>query len=390
MLTQALKPRSTRVGFGRSLERAIPELKAAETDIQKPIGNLDDLLEAVKAAKQKVWTQYEGMAGLKRGLDIDLSEVADAMTRSIPRKLQLEDPGKAMALLQRADVYRKRFTLQEAETLLRETNADLDSFYAMYPGAQRRALLANPEAASLNAQAEALRRTIYRELDTAGQGDAARHTMRKYGALMDVEEEALRRYNVARRQQPESLAEQLSTARAYGDIAKGTWRVLHGDITGAADIAGGHATRQAAKFMKEQQTTDALIRRAFESVEAPAAPTAGPVRGYLESGPVITPPPADTSYARGVPADYARREVRGVLPPGRETRVMPSGPDRSFVRGVPAEYPKRPVVGELPAGSTPMPPVPSHSSVRGVQAKSVVQRDPRTGRMRRVYTGEPK
>ena len=93
------------------------------------------------------------------------------------------------------------------------------------------------------------------------------------GSLLEVEGEAVRRGNVAARQQPESLSEQIGAVRAAGEIARGTWRVLHGDITGAADIAAGVAGRSAAKAIKESQTTDALIRRAFSGYKGgPRAP----------------------------------------------------------------------------------------------------------------------
>jgi hypothetical protein len=83
--------------------------------------------------------------------------------------------------------------------------------------------------------------------------------------LMEIEGEALRRSNVARRQQPEGLSEQIGAVRAAADMARGTWRLLHGDLSGAADLAAAHAGRSTAKALKEAQTTDALIKRAFES-----------------------------------------------------------------------------------------------------------------------------
>jgi hypothetical protein len=60
----------------------------------------------------------------------------------------------------------------------------------------------------------------------------------------------------------------------------------------------------------------------------------------------------DGSFVRGVPAEYARREVAGLLPAGREAIPMPGevAADPSFVRGVPAQYARREVRGELPAG----------------------------------------
>lgn len=351
MLTQALKPRSSQVNFGGSLTKAVPELKASEAALGKPIEGLDDLMKATKDAKQRIRAQYDQIAGPKRamGSTVDLSPVAEAMEKSIPSKVKLEDPRKAADIIGKADIYRRSFGLEEAEQLLKETNAELDAFYDKFPMAQRKALASNPEVAHLVAQGKALRDAIYKTLDDPAQGGAARELNRRYGALLDVESEATRRLNVAARQQPESLSEQLSGARAAGDIAKGAWRLAHGDLTGAADIASGHATRQTAKFLKDQQTTDALIKRAFAGFKGQPVPVpmpkARPIAGYLDEAPIVTPPPADTSYARGVPAQYGASS-RKALPAGRPPIVPPVN-DPSGARGVAAEF----VLERMPDGT---------------------------------------
>ena len=130
------------------------------------------------------------------------------------------------------------------------------------------------------------------------------------------------------------------------------------DRWGAAYIAGGAAMRDTSKFLKEQQTTDALIRRAFAGyrgrpVPVPMPPPR-PVRGALPPGPVVTPPPADASFVRSVPGQYPQSE-RLALPAGRGGRPMAA---------------------------------PEASGVTSRPARSIVQRDPRTGRMRRVYVSE--
>ena len=328
LIVQALKPRSTQVRFAASLDRSLPILKATESTLGHPIASVDDLMAATKQAKQTIQTQLNVLRDPQHaiGAEIDLTPVATAMVRSIPKKLQLESPAAAQRLRDMADVYRRRFSLDEAETLLRETNAELASFYAQYPQAQRQALLANPGVATLEAQAPALRTAIYGALDAPGQGAAARELNRRYGALLEIESTAMRRANVAARQQPESLSEQIGAVRAAADLARGTWRLAHGDLTGAADIAAAHAGRATAKMLKETQTTDALIRRAFAGFREPFVPvpmpTPRPVRGLLARGPRLTPS-AETS------------------------------------------------------------------AVTAARARSVVQRDPRTGRMRRVYLSEP-
>lgn len=363
MLVQALKPRATKTGFEASLERAVPEIKAAESQMGKPISGVDDLLTATKTAKRNIQQQLDQVRGTAPGVQIDLSPVADAVDQSIPKKLQLENPKLAAALREQAQAYRQAFSLDDAEQLLRETNADLEGFYAKYPTAQRRALAADPEAARLHAQAVALRTSIDDGLDRMadGAGEAAKELRRRYGALLDVEEEAYRRANVAKRQQPESLSEQVSKVRAAADMARGAYRLTRGDLGGAADIAAAHAGRQAATYLKEQQTTDALIRRAFAGFKGErvsvSMPARRPIRGLLGRGPVITPPPADASFVRGVRADPAISGTPRVLPPAAQPlRSAFSGVDRSG--------------GQI------------------LDAKPVEIIDPRTGRPMTIFTSE--
>ncbi len=65
----------------------------------------------------------------------------------------------------------------------------------------------------------------------------------------------------------------------------------------------------------------------------------------------------DGSFVRGVPAEYARRDIRGLLTAGREPIItpppagaVPDMADPSFVRSVPAEYARHEIRGELPPG----------------------------------------
>ncbi len=323
LMTRALKPAAKLTKWNANVTLGMRELKATG----RPITNVDDLLSATELAKKRVWSQYEQMAGPARlrGTTVDLAPVAEAMEQSIPRKLQLENPGAAVRLQEAAQVYRQRFPLQDAERLLLETNADLESFYGKYPASQRRALAADPEAARLNAQAKAFRDAIYKTLDGPGEGAAARELKRRYGSLLEIETETYRRANVAARQQPESLSEQFSTARAAMDVARGTFKLVRGNPMGAADILGGYAMRDTARFMREQQTTNSLIRRAFESFnelpEAVTMPVHRPPAGLLERGPLVTPPPADRSgrvYDLGIPVTPLSE--RPALPPGRGAR----------------------------------------------------------------------
>jgi hypothetical protein len=276
MLTQALKPRNAAVNWGGSVDRALPELKAAEAALGKPVESLDDLRATIKTAKAANRAEYNAVAGPLRdqGTTVDLTPVADNIVKNIPRKLQVTNPARAKAIAKATTVYRKRFTLEDAETLLQDTNAELEAHYAQFPQAQRAALRAKPEIAQLVSEAEALRTAIYDTLDAAAPNASAREVQRRYGALLDIEQEAMRRANVAARQQPESLSEQIGAVRAAADMARGGWRLAHGDLSGAADIAAAHAGRATSKAIKESQTTDALIRRAFAGYQTPTTQAA--------------------------------------------------------------------------------------------------------------------
>lgn len=362
MMVQAIKPRATNVNFARSLDRAMPEIKAVETAGGKAIQGIDDLATTITAAKRQVRSQLDQMAGPKRaaGWQVDLSGVADAMETSIPRKLQIENPEAALRLRNSAQVYRQAFSLEDAEQLLKETNAEMEAFYNKYPISQRRALTADPEWARLNAQAQAMRTAIYQRLDEEGGGAAARELQRRYGALLDVETEVARRSNVAKRQQPESLSEQLSTARAAMSIARGVYRAVRGldPVGGMADIVGGVAMRDTAKFMREQQTTDALIRRAmagFKGQPTPVPlPAQRPIRGQLGPGARPMPPVQDPSGGRGVSAwgdvQYSGRPRQ--LPEAPEPRrvfempgeIQPDQPSGRLIPAAPIDYAIDPTV----------------------------------------------
>ncbi len=365
MVLQALKPRASLTKIDATLERALPELKITEAELGKPIAGIDDLLAATKAAKKRVRAQYDEMAGpaRERGSTVDLTPVADAMEQSIPNKVKLENPKGAKSIVSRASLYRRKFGLEDAETLLRETNAELDGYYAMFPQAQRSALASNPKVAALEAQAKALRTAIYGVLDHPGQGAAARELNRRYGALLDVEDIATRRLNVSRRQQPESLAEQIAGAGAVGDLVRGTWKLAHGNIMGAADIASARAQRAGARFIKEQQTTDALIRRAFASYEGKPVPVQMPPRqpGLATIGeqlqakvPPQEPPPAAPVVSGPAPLPKSPPPPAYAGPERRATVRQPNPAEdavyqrmrEKLAAGVPTGTPEHRAVGQ--------------------------------------------
>jgi hypothetical protein len=230
---------------------------------------------------------------------VDGSPIAEAMRQTIPDQLILENPQRADAIAANADVYRRPFTVEQLDDFLKTTNAQLESYYNKYPTSQRKALAGDPQVAALEAKAKAIRDVLYKALDDPGQGAAARELNQRYGSLINLESEAHRRLNVALRQAPESLSEQISKWSAAGQAAKGIFRLMRGDMTGAADIGGALTQRQMAQWLKEQNTSDALIKAAFKNYNTPSAPVDIPPpfkpAGLLGKGPIVTPPPPDTS-----------------------------------------------------------------------------------------------
>jgi hypothetical protein len=180
---------------------------------------------------------------------------------------------------------------------------------------------------------------------------------RRYGALLNVEEELRKRKNVADRQAQVSLGEQIGWVQGIGQAAKGAYRIYHGDVFGAGDIAAGMAMKRLASELKELNTTNSMIKRAFENYKGRPTPvTVQPFqpRGLLGPGPLVTPPPADPSFVRGVPGMY------------------PAGPD-----------PRRALT---PSDTLITPPPADASGIQIVDAARGIARDPKTGRMFRYYT----
>lgn len=366
-MMKAIKPIARKIDFKRTLDRALPEVKASEQALGRPIAGAEDMLEAVKVAKRRVRAQYDAMAGPARemGSTVDLTPVADAMFESIPSKLKLEDPQAAAAMVDRAAKYRGRFPLEQAEEFLKTTNAELESYYAKYPTARTKATNRNPETATLTAQAEQLRKQIYNTLDQPGQGAAAQEIQRRYGSLLSLEEELYRRVNVAERQAPYSLGEQMGRIRAAYHVTKG---IATGN---PVEVVSAIAERKIAKWMKEKNQTDTIIRetmKRYTGRPVPVRPPARPrVAGLLGPGPVVTPPPADTSFVKGVPAERPRALPAANVPQRKMLPAPGGGPLRS--RGgivqdgevLEAPVPVREIVppapAELPAPAPPAPPV---------------------------------
>lgn len=101
-----------------------------------------------------------------------------------------------------------------------------------------------------------------------------------------------------------------------------------------------------------------VLRPAVESPSlAAGARFVGTPEGQIAPAGADLPAQSDRSFVRSVPAQYAQREISGMLPAGREPIItappagsVPDTTDQSFVRGIPAEFARRDVRGELGPG----------------------------------------
>lgn len=335
-----------RTNFYQNLSTSMPAIKAVEGAYGKPIESLDDLVGtpqkpgAIQMAKRANRAEFDQLLGPHQamGTQINLSPVADAIESSISDKTKLENPGEAQRIQAIADKYRKPFPVDTVDSLLRSTNAELNGYYAKNPAARRVASAANPDTALLDAQGQALRKAFYDYLDAPQQGAAARQLQHEYGTLSELEDAMQKRKNVALRQAPDSLSEQLAKWSSMGDILGGGAKMLVHPVAGVADIMTGLAKAKVAKWIREQQATDSLIKRAFANHTTPRIsvnfpPPVQPA-GLLGPGPIITPPPIDTSgnipgagprYGAGLSPNIGNRQ----LPAGRNIITTPPPPDAS-------------------------------------------------------------
>lgn len=254
-------------------------------------------------------------AGLSR---VHRQEVFDGFRASASAVKEVHDLAK---------LYDRNITLDEAQRLLEDTNAQLNSFYDKYPGDRAVALKSNPQLAMLDAQAKSLRDGIYRTLDAPGEGGVPRDLQRRWGALAEVKEEMIKRHGQTRRQKDNNLVQQMTHVNMAGDIIRGTGKALVGMKSGNPgaigsgifDVATAFGKREIANMAKEAQSTDALLRKAFEGFTDRHAPTIFPVNTAAPQSEVINYDAL--SAANGVPVDQSQWGHLRQFMPGARTPI---------------------------------------------------------------------
>lgn len=271
MMWKALKPYVRNRDFDKALDRAVPEIYEQARMMGKTIKTVDDFLEVLKETKRRIWAPYRKM--LQEATDtVDGEKIADALEKSILKYHAVFSPKAVKKVSEIANVYRanQSISLSDAEDWLQVVNAQIRGYYNKYPQMRNAAEKTSPLLKAKLTEAAELRAAINKAIDDMGgivsrvTGDpmSAKYFKEVYGGLQNLEQEALRRVNVSKRLAPESLAEQMGKIKAAGELA---WGLARGKpLEAAAAFGKGVAYKKVAEMLKERNTSDYLIKRAFE------------------------------------------------------------------------------------------------------------------------------
>src|SRR5579864_289949 len=291
-LTKAIKPAKNNTGWFDALKNVVPDIQETARLTKTPINNLDDLANVIKQTKDRFWQSYQDILDTanaranpqsipantiptaqkyavlqlesKYGSTlvnpryvpyVDGNKIADAMVNSLDERTITQNPQKFAQIFELSQTYRKPLTFNQAEDFLQSSNNELYSYYAKNKVSQKVAA-SDPDVAPVLAEANALRDALYTKLN-ALTGDNAAILKKKYGDLTNIQNEVIGRKNVVARQNPDTLAEQLSYAQAGGKILKSVVNMKFGDAAeGAAQAVTSH-------LLKQKNSTDSLIQSAF-------------------------------------------------------------------------------------------------------------------------------
>jgi hypothetical protein len=258
-LTKAIKPAAKNFQFGSDLQSALPDIVTTAQKEGLPLDSLENLKAAIGQAKQGVWKEYQSLLGPNAKATIDGNQIADAMVSSIDQRFRLQNPAAADRIEAIANTYRRDLSLQDAENFLQSANNDLNSYYAKNKVSQRVAQ-ADPTIGYVVNEADALRNSLYGKLDEL-TGKSAATIKQRYGALSNMENAVSNRVNVAARQNPDSLAEQIGVAQGLANLGGS---VVRGNI---GDAVKGGIQMTASHLLKVRNTSDSLVENAFKKYQ---------------------------------------------------------------------------------------------------------------------------
>jgi hypothetical protein len=164
---------------------------AANADGEGPFFNEAVIrqIPGVLDENRDAWDQWKARSA---GQYRDGTPVVNATAAAL--KNTISDP-RAQAIVDEAQrVYGKNLSADELESLLIEKNAELKQFYSQNPDVQAAAERAGADTlkskALLEAQARAIRESLYNLMDPEGGGAGPRELQARYGALKAIQDAA--------------------------------------------------------------------------------------------------------------------------------------------------------------------------------------------------------
>jgi hypothetical protein len=277
---------------------------------------------------------------------------------------ELDDLGMDKPLtLQQAEAVRVRLNA-ENQGILKKNNYDVSTARKIDPG-----------FAAREAAAQALREGIYGQLDERGIPNVA-DMRRDEGSLIKLRNAAQQQIFNGDKAVPGTGTNTLTAKLVRGGLtgAGGAGGALVAGPLGAA--AGATiANDVASRVLPPNLTRDALVEKAFSKLNVPkptvpAIPVDASPKGLL------------TAPATPLGSVPVRPSMPNAIPP------IVGGTSQPAVFGNRLQLPAATANGELTR--TRLGPKPDTNGGHVFEAKSIIVRDPKTGRFKRVYTTEPK
>lgn len=390
-INRSLRPVPSDPGFPERIPQTLAAIKAANQGAN-PAKITDGTLDLIPATQRAIDAHQQALhpwLERARGVNISGDPIINA-TRNATAGMLPSEGVSAEGLVSRArQDYGAGFTPEALRARLALLNQRLSSYYNKAPGAQSAALADIPEAV-LKAQRDAVADALYQALDPEGSGAGPRGIQQRTGDLIDLKDAALRRNNAIVAEQP------LTPFGKLVDPLKGMIRsIMPGKATGAGmAFAEGSEGRSLPLIRRAFKAVDNEQPSSFPRPNAALYPSGNPQRA-LTTGDMITPQPQDSSFVRGLGVP-PHQQVDKML------RALPSG-SASFSQGVvvpdilgrPGQSTHRLIEGPtqptIPTGQGTRPmPMPETSGLTTTEAARAVTRDPKSGRMKRYYTSQPK
>jgi hypothetical protein len=305
---QGIKPRASKVDFRSTAERAIPEItEASKQELGRLPQNVGDLIAGSEAAEDKLWNQnlqpYLDAAS-KAGVRINGKGIREARIDTIPYLLEHTNPDRVAALQEVAGRFDKEYTVDEAQRLIADINAQRSAYYNKFPTERFAAKVSDPGMAADIATADYLRHALYDEIASRTGGklklpngaelNVPAEIKKRWGAVREMRKGAERRQIIAMRQNPTSLAQQAGNIYSAKELADAGFNIVTGRWSRAVEDAfKAGAVRYVAGLVKKGNTSDDLVRRTFEEYnKGPALKFAPESGAYIGPLPPPVPPTA--------------------------------------------------------------------------------------------------